>query len=714
MKRRVYILLLLCQFALLISAQGFWRAHEYVSLSQVDDVTRYVELVPYKSIQIGGVRHVRSNGYIVNMDLHETVAYTSQLYRTDKCDSLFVLPKILVSFAQKADSAKLLAPLRPLIKTIVDREDYLAIELGVASSAQVLQIVSELSSSKGVAWCEPDLLQRRVLHNPLFEGQYYLCNTGQGGGTPGMDINVVPAWDMVGGSPNITVAVIDTGCDTSHPDLAANMLSGYTVGGFAGNGTPVNVNSSKKAHGTACAGIVGAINNNIGVRGVASGVKILPVNIFTEPITDEPNDYGYLSDDETAAAIRWAASRADVISCSWGGGDVSTPINNAITSAVTTGRNGKGTVVICSAGNGGNNLSVTYPANLPTTLSVGAIDKNGMLAYYSQTGSSLDVVAFGGLYPGDICTTDISGAGGSNAGDYMYDFNGTSAACPQVAGVAALMLSANPDLTSSRVKEIIKNTARDLGTAGRDDWYGYGLVDAAQAIAVALGDKMRLAGADIVAGAETYTISDLPAGCAVQWSFRSNGRVSYVPSLSPLAQGSVSVRNTAHVAFGGDLVATVCFPDSTISPYIISRTITGDGPLTGLYREATSSYDCPLVDDEYDTNTATPGRMVTMTSNNFSHRNVSYSSPRGSHNCIETDGRVQFEMPQLAEGETADFTVSGGGVPSVLHFKFEAPYSCYNASRRVVKTLQGQTLRVRASGGESDAQVNGMIDNPKY
>ena len=104
-------------------------------------------------------------------------------------------------------------------------------------------------------------------------------NTGQNGGTQGVDINVETAWQITSGCPDITIAVLDEGVDLTHEDLADGILYGYTIGNPLGYGAPCSFPNLAKAHGTACAGIIGASDNSIGIKGVASGVSILPVNI---------------------------------------------------------------------------------------------------------------------------------------------------------------------------------------------------------------------------------------------------------------------------------------------------------------------------------------------------------------------------------------------------------------------------------------------------
>jgi subtilisin family serine protease len=275
--------------------------------------------------------------------------------------------------------------------------------------------------------------------------------------------------------------VVDMGVELAHPDLQANILPGYDASGNNSNGDPV---WSSDNHGTPCAGIIGAVKDNgIGISGIAPSCKIIPIH--TSNIT------GGLPSDYATNSIDWAwRNGADVISNSWGGGSPYTPITTAINNAVSNGRSGKGCVVVFSSGN--SNTSVNYPANLSNVISVGAMTNVGQRASFSNYGTNLDVVA-----PSpNIYTTDRQGSLGYNdasgtSGNYYCCFGGTSAACPHVAGVAALILSINPTLIQSEVKNIIESTARKINssiyayatTSGRpngiwNQYMGYGLVDA--------------------------------------------------------------------------------------------------------------------------------------------------------------------------------------------------------------------------------------------
>lgn len=415
-------------------------------------------------------REIYKNGFLMRKaKTAKAGGYVSKIYMSDDIDSIMIMPKIILSCENDVLDVILqeYGDVLSVEKHIGNRHRLL---VDADNSEAVLTLVNKLEKINGVAWCEPGILGKIVLcgdSNPLFDQQYYLKNTGQKGGTSGIDINVEPAWELVNGSSDIVVAVIDQGVDRGHEDMANCVLEGYTIGYPNGKGAPINENVGDcKGHGVACAGIIAAEDNNLGIRGVASGVKILPINIVPYYYIENVQS-GFAPYYQIADAIDWAAERADVLSCSWNydtSSNVSNDIATSITEARTQGRNGKGCVVVFSSGNYNSSIpDVSFPANVDGVITVGAIDGKGNIWDYSQRGSSMDLVAPSGGEDGDIVSTDRMGSlGYDREGNYVLTFNGTSAACPQVAGVAALMLSANPQLTENQVRTILHQTARDF------------------------------------------------------------------------------------------------------------------------------------------------------------------------------------------------------------------------------------------------------------
>ena len=474
--KKLFLLITVLFVSIIAHAQmGYWCDSTWIELMPITEKC-YIEK---NGVDSSRVKEFVTRKETVNMDM----SYCANLRITPSGDSVFVLPEITLKLKSCCALNSILKqiPQNMSIKSETPTGIYTFV-YPVKTDVEVLEAIGKLSRFEEVEWCEPNMLIQIHYHNTLYSQQYYLKNTGQNGGTAGIDINAEAAWQLVTGSSNITVAVIDSGVEKNHEDLSGNVLDGYTVTDVNGKGEPITTYSDY-GHGTACAGIIGAKNNTIGIRGVASGVKLLPINI--SPVFDG----FYLNKDSIANAIRWAYNRADVLSCSWGLSSQSNNITSAINEAATLGRNGKGCIIVFSSGNNCGNVS--YPATLSNVLAVGAIDNQGNIWNYSNTGSSLDLVAPSGdgNNHSDIVTTDMTGSNGFVNGNYNSHFSGTSAACPQVAGVAALMLSINPYLPESRVRSILQNTATDLGTTGKDNTYGYGLVNAGAAVQQAKNEK---------------------------------------------------------------------------------------------------------------------------------------------------------------------------------------------------------------------------------
>lgn len=265
-------------------------------------------------------------------------------------------------------------------------------------------------------------------------------------------IGAPAAWDVATGS-GVTIAILDGGVEASHPDLAARLVPGWNF--YDNNSNTADITG----HGTKVAGVAAAIGNNaLGVTGGAWNAKIMPMRISSPT--------GYITYYSTVAnALTWAADRGARVA------NISFIVSHvaAIQTAAQYMRS-KGGVVVSSAGNTG---AYTANANTSAIITVAATDSSDVRASWSAYGPIVDVAA-----PGvGIRTTAMGGTYGS--------YNGTSFASPLTASVVALMLSANPALQPSQVDSILTSTADDKGTAGRDDYYGYGRINAARAIAAA-------------------------------------------------------------------------------------------------------------------------------------------------------------------------------------------------------------------------------------
>ncbi|MCX7993889.1 MAG: S8 family serine peptidase [Fimbriimonadales bacterium] len=262
------------------------------------------------------------------------------------------------------------------------------------------------------------------------------------------------AWSYTTGSSGVIIAVLDTGVDAAHPDLAAKMVPGWNF--FDNNADSSDV----LGHGTRIAGIAAAVSNNsTGVASVAWGCRIMPIRISSPS--------GLASDTTIASGLIWAADRGARVA------NVSYDINESpLISDAARYFQARGGVVIFAAGNAGAFLS---RADDPNILHVSATDRNDVINSWSTTGNFIDLSA-----PGSgISTTNLGGGYASSTG--------TSASAPIVAGVAALILSVNPSLSGQQVQDILKRSADDLGSLGWDPQYGWGRVNAARAVNMALG-----------------------------------------------------------------------------------------------------------------------------------------------------------------------------------------------------------------------------------
>jgi subtilisin family serine protease len=251
------------------------------------------------------------------------------------------------------------------------------------------------------------------------------------------------------------VAVLDTGV-SPHPELVGALLPGQNFTDSPGGASDA---TDRQGHGTHVAGTVAA-DAGSDVEGIAYGVKVMPVKVL--------GDNGSGWSDWIANGITWAADNgADVINMSLGGGGYSSVMASAIAYARS-----KNVTVIAAAGN--DNVSTPfYPAAYPGVVAVSAVDETKAKAWFSNYGAYVDIAA-----PGvDILSTDYTGG---------FSFkSGTSMASPHVAGVAALVEAAAPGLTPAQVEQALIASASDLGARGRDDVYGYGLVDAVRAVQAA-------------------------------------------------------------------------------------------------------------------------------------------------------------------------------------------------------------------------------------
>ena len=389
---------------------------------------------------------------------------------------------------------------RALIRDVTP--NMIAPQASAPPSAQALRretiwAIKALARRAGVDAAEPNFLrQRRLVPNdPLYVEQWHHPHT-----------RLPEAWDITTGSADVRVAVIDTGILAQHPDLANQIEGGYDMisdpenarddDGFDSDpeddGDLGLGDGSSTFHGTHVAGIVAAeSNNNMGIAGASWQTRIMPIRVL--------GLYGGSTFD-LIQSIRYAAGlsnesgevpdqAADIINMSLGGGGYSSAEEDAISAAVEAG-----TIIFAAAGNDGLPRG-DYPASYPGVISVASINQNNRLAGYSNYGSTLDIAAPGGDFGQDVDQDGIPDGILSTIGDdrestttYGYRaYEGTSMATPHVAGIAALMKAVNPSLSPANFDRLLEEgrITNDLGEPGRDDDFGWGVIDAYKAVTAA-------------------------------------------------------------------------------------------------------------------------------------------------------------------------------------------------------------------------------------
>ena len=257
------------------------------------------------------------------------------------------------------------------------------------------------------------------------------------------------AWEAGCNGAGIVVAVLDTGIDLDHPDLADNIVDGWNF--IDNNGDASDLDN----HGTMVSGVIAAIaDNSEGLVGVAPDAKIMPLKVLD-------SDGGNPRD--VASAIRYAADNgAKIITMSFGGqyGRLSISAERAIDYAAR-----QGCILVAAVGND-NTDELVFPAAYEQVIAVSAIDQNDVRADFSNCGSYVE-----------FCAPGINIVSTGKDGDYFMG-NGTSFAAPLVAGLAALMLSDDPQLSGEEVRTKLRAQVEDLGEIGWDQYYGWGLANA--------------------------------------------------------------------------------------------------------------------------------------------------------------------------------------------------------------------------------------------
>ncbi len=549
-----------------------------------------------------------------NLNQHKNIFYHAPFYLTPENVEAGLSNLFYVKLKTSEDLIFLEKLARENNVEIVGNNKYMPLWFTLScskfSKGNALQMANYFYELGKFEAAQPDLMTDDspfCVNDQHFNNQWNLSNVGQNGGTNGLDINFCDSRQITTGNPNIIVAVLDQGVELNHPDLTnIHSLSFDTESGTS----PSQVLGN---HGTACAGIIGANSDNtIGVTGIAPDSPIMSIS---NSLAGTPN-----SRQRRADGINFAVSNgASVISNSWGSAIQYQIIDDAINNALTNGRNGLGCVVVFASGN--DNGAVSYPANANNDiLVVGAMSPCGERKnpnscdsenWGSNFGSQLDIVAPGVLIP----TTDRQGSNGYNtqpgtAGNYTQNFNGTSSACPQIAAVAALILSVNPNLTSQEVSNILESTTQKVGgynytnntNRSNGTWnneMGYGLVDAYAAVQKAM-KSIVISGPDSFCNINNITLStNSLVGFQYTWSVTSNLQI-----LSGQNTNSISVGYTTGSTGVGTVTlnlsngnySQMMYKNLYITPVITNFRFTGNNPGNPMTGEPLQAEVDPVLD----------------------------------------------------------------------------------------------------------------------
>ncbi|MEM9821624.1 MAG: S8 family serine peptidase [Bacteroidota bacterium] len=472
----------------------------------------------------------RINSVLDRVRKSRNILLGTHVYFTDHSKSPIVpTGKIFVAFNHRAkikDRKALLAALHLQQERKIDR-NRMIVSVTPQSANPLKACIQLMKAKDGVVTAIPDFDSPQLLHDDripnddLFPLHWHLQNKGAARGEPrgkivkGSDLRIVDAWKRLGnkGSKEITIAIIDQSMDLQHPVYREKIVASKSIytDAFAPLGS---------GHGTACASLAAGAADGEGIVGVAPNARLIMIEGST------------FSWDILQRLFQFCMDKgADIISCSWGSieaKDSLDPMHDVVLSEITRqGRNGKGCPILFSVGNE-NQERINHFAKHPDVIAVAGSNSADEHFSFSNRGREISVSAPAGNWPiiaaraawlrgrEDSFWTDGKIRG--RIGQYKH-FEGTSASCPMVAGVCALMLSAHPNLTASEVKVILEQTADKIGN--KNDYvdgyslrYGYGRVNADKAVAEAIrrADPIPVIGAtDLTSGTGLFRFEVAPA-----------------------------------------------------------------------------------------------------------------------------------------------------------------------------------------------------------
>lgn len=466
----------------------------------------------------------------------------SSCYRTNEDKEVFLTPYLNVRLKRAQDVSMLSLHAEKYGLRIIRNSQLMPLWYTLSTTPKTgrnaLDTANALWESGNFAASVPDFCSNDILcsDDPMFNLQWGLNNNTN----EGIDIAICSAWNYATGK-GVKIGVLDTGVDMTHIDLAPN-ISIFSYDSETNTSPSILYGN----HGTHCAGIAAAVkDNDIYIAGVAPEATIVSISNSLSGATE--------SRLKRAEGIIWAYLHGvDVISNSWHSATFHSAIDEAIQKAFTYGRNGKGCVITFAAGNQAIYTNgINYPANCnDTILAVGSIGISGNRAYNSQYGPGLDLVA-----PGVNILSTLPN-------DSVGFKGGTSMACPHVAGVAALILQRNPELSVTQVNSIICRNAKKLSGVNFNEtkpdgtWneqYGYGLVDAFNSL-VETPEIVYIQN-DTITGTRTIFAEKIYVGKDVT-DRKEQGNVTLGQGDITLNAKNVIIKNSTSVPLGTKLIIT--------------------------------------------------------------------------------------------------------------------------------------------------------------
>ncbi|MEI6266352.1 MAG: S8 family serine peptidase [bacterium] len=498
-------------------------------------------------------------------------------------------------------------------------------------------------------------------NDPLYGTQYNLTS-----------INAGAAIDINEGAPAVVIAVLDSGVQGTHDDftyadLSTKVLAGYDFG--TNTAIPANSNSDTSAspgHGTAVAGTAAALCNNAkGISGIACNNKIMPVKIADAA--------GLINTITVTRAILYAvANGADIINLSIGSEVAETTVYDSFMDDALKYAHDNGVVTVVAAGNGefgdkniGDDIAFSSPASSPYAIVVGATGTDNARVAWSNYGSKLDFMAPGVAIPVPSAT----------AHDQYKTVAGTSFSAPTVSGVIGLMLSENPSLTVEQIRQILRKTATDMGTAGFDINTGYGLINAGKAM--------------------TAVSSTMPSTAFINpvQNVNNGSRLITGTASGPLFHSySLEYGSTTQPSSGWTVISTSHSPvtDSTLGTWDTSSMGAGNYTI----RLTVTNNDTPITTSTFTTY-AEIVNIPKIIVNNPGVTND--TTPTITGKIISTNGKIidlaAYAVDSSLVANLSEITLTPTGVSTEVNYSFTTPQLTAGNHRIWIAALDSSTVQ---------------------